>query len=176
MQYHIWRASQTTSMLRWVVCVVPLWRKLPKRCRHLWTNGGFFVDKWRVFADLWLVFADLWLVFSDLWLVFFESLLKPQKTQKNMVASDAITPIHRSRNRTPPIRHYFTDLFLISCPSFLLIFTITAVFDTSGGRRRWQPFFHIIPSLADSRPIVLSFINNSPAVLNIMFSITIGSA
>jgi len=147
MQYHIWRASQTTSMLRWVVCVVPLWRKLPKRCRHLWTNGGFFVDKWRVFADLWLVFADLWLVFSDLWLVFFESLLKPQKTQKNMVASDAITPIHRSRNRTPPIRHYFTDLFLISCPSFLLIFTITAVFDTSGGRRRCQPFFTSSPRL-----------------------------
>ena len=98
------------------------------------------------------------------------------KPQKNMVASDAITPIRRSRNRTIPIRHCFTDLFLISCPTFLLIFTITAVFDTSVGRRRWQPFFHIIPSLADSRPIVLSFINNLPAVLYNMFSITIGSA
>ena len=46
--------------------------------------------------------------------------LKPQTTKKNMVASDAITPIRRSRNRTIPIRHCFTDLFLISCPSFLL--------------------------------------------------------
>ena len=99
-----------------------------------------------------------------------------QTTQKNMLASDAITPICHSRNRTIPIRHYLTDLFLISCPTFLLIFTVAAIFDTSGGRRRSQPFFHIIPSLADSRPIVLSFINNLPAVLYNMFSTTIRSA
>ena len=85
------------------------------------------------------------------------------------------------RCRTSPSRCHLPLIYRPipqSCPSFLLIliFTTTGVFDTSGGRRRCQPFFHVIPLLADSRPIVLSFINNLPAVLNIMFSITIGSA
>ena len=128
-----------------------------------------------IFADLCYTFADLCYTFESV-LFTWSGNVSSNITKKNMVASDAITPIRRSRNRTPPICRYFTDPFLISCPTFLLIFTITAVFDTSVGRRRWQPFFHIIPSLADSRPIVLSFINNSPAVLNIMFSITIRSA
>jgi len=50
--------------------------------------------------------------FSDLQLLFLNLI---QTTQKNMVASNAnSTPIRHSRNRTIPIRHYFTDLFLIS--------------------------------------------------------------
>ena len=110
-----------------------------------------FVDKWRVFCGQMAGFRGLMAGFRGLMAVFFAAKLhtsyNTQTTQKNMVASDAITPIHRSRNRTPPIRHYFTDLFLISCPSFLLIFTITAVFDTSGGRRRCQPFFTSSPRL-----------------------------
>ena len=112
-----------------------------------------FVSKWRLFVSKWRLFVSKWRLFSSIWLVFFP---RPygwsvagfhKKIQKKQVASDAITPICHSRNRTIPIRHCFTDLFLISCPSFLLIFTITAVFDTSGGRRRCQPFFTSSPRL-----------------------------
>ena len=128
-----------------------------------------------IFADLCYTFADLCYTFESV-LFTWSGNVSSNITKKNMVASDANTPIRRSRNRTPPICRYFTDPFLISCPTFLLIFTVAAIFDSSGGRQGCQPFFHLIPSLADSRPIVLSFINNSPAVLYNMFSITIGSA
>jgi len=106
-----------------------------------------------IFADLCYTFADLCYTFADLCYTF-ESVLftwsgnvSSNITKKNMVASDAITPIRRSRNRTPPICRYFTDPFLISCPTFLLIFTVAAIFDSSGGRRRCQPFFTSSPRL-----------------------------
>ena len=152
--------------------MVPLWRKLPKQCRHFWTNATLFILFSRTYATLSRTYATL------LNLSFSRGVeTSPQTSQKKTWWLPMPILLFVVRGiEPPPICRYFTDPFLISCPTFLLIFTVAAIFDSSGGRQGCQPFFHLIPSLADSRPIVLSFINNSPAVLYNMFSITIGSA